>query len=412
MLRRQAEPILTVDEVTEKVRIAICSDMSMQNMAVRGELLGFKRHSSGHVYFTVLGKKSRISCVMFRSSAASVLVWPKDGDEVLVKGHLDVYGAYGSYQIYASALMPLGAGAKARAREMLAAKLEAEGVFDPRRKRQLPRYPEVVAVIASTTSAGLQDVIKVASLRYPPAQLLVIPSLMQGSDAPEEIASAFRKCALLNGVSLVMLVRGGGSRDDLDTFDNEAVVRSVSSCPFPVITGLGHQIDSTLSDLAADAAAPTPSAAAERVFPDRRELAALIDGCRRSMSSLMARRASAAADSITDCERRMIFDITRGLIAPSEQKLDAASASMTTSIAHRLSDAETRLSAFAGELQNASPLTILSKGYAVCMTSGGKMIRGVGDTAVKDNIEIQFRDGVAGASVKSVAKRPLKEAVL
>ena len=217
--------IITVDEMTASVKEALFREPSLQNLSVRGELLGFKLHTSGHAYFTLLGENSRVSCVLFRSYASSVLVWPKDGDEVLVRGKVDVYGARGSYQIYAVSLLPLGAGAKARAKEALRMKLEREGIFDPRLKRPLPRYPERVAVITSPTSAALQDVLKLHALRYPCAEIVVIPSLMQGVGAPEEITSAFERARRIRGLSCLMLVRGGGNRGNDLTGDDAALLR-------------------------------------------------------------------------------------------------------------------------------------------------------------------------------------------
>ena len=173
------ETPVSVDELTGSIRKAIFSCGELQNIAVCGELMGFKKHSSGHSYFTILGRESRISCVLFRSNASSVLSWPKDGDEVLVRGSVDVYGARGSYQIYASTLLPIGAGAKARAKEQLKNKLAQEGFFAPEVKRPIPLFPERAAVITSPTGAALQDIIKISSIRYPVADIIVIPSLMQ-----------------------------------------------------------------------------------------------------------------------------------------------------------------------------------------------------------------------------------------
>ncbi|MEG1799389.1 MAG: exodeoxyribonuclease VII large subunit, partial [Synergistaceae bacterium] len=157
------DKILTVDEMTVKIREAVCSAKDLQNITVRGELLGFKRHSSGHAYFTVVGAETRVACVLFRSNASSIIMWPKDGDEVLVSGRVDVYGARGSYQIYAVKLLPLGEGAKARAKEFLKNRLMQEGLFDPEIKKRLPIFPSRVAVITSPTGAAVQDVIKIAS---------------------------------------------------------------------------------------------------------------------------------------------------------------------------------------------------------------------------------------------------------
>lgn len=339
---------------------------------------------------------------MFRSSAASVLQWPKDGDEVLVRGRLDVYGARGSYQIYATALLPLGEGAKARAKEMLKNRLTQEGLFDIRHKRPLPPFPRRVAVITSPTGAALQDVIKISSTRYPAADLIVIPSLMQGVTAPQEIAAAFGKCARVAGLSLVLLVRGGGNRDDLDTFDEEQVVRSVRSCPVPVVTGLGHQIDSTLSDLAADFAAPTPSGAAERVFPDRREVLAFLAGARRSMSSHLQKRLARLQGIAEDADRRLVFGFVKGRVQPCEEFINSAENTMSNSIVFRLSAAEARLRAVAEALQSASPLSILAKGYALCLDSGGNFLRDASSMREGQEIKIELRDGVAEAAVSRV----------
>ena len=404
MILQDSHSILTVDDVTEKIREAVYSSKELQNVSVRGELLGFKRHTSGHSYFTILGKDSRIACVLFRSNASSVVLWPKDGDEVLVRGHVDVYGARGSYQIYATTILPLGAGAKARAKELLFAQLTNEGLFDVRHKRPIPRFPDKVAIVTSPTGAALQDVIRIASLRYPASELLVIPSLMQGVGAPSEITDALGRCGKIKGISLVMLVRGGGNRDDLDTFDDEQVVRAVRSCPVPVITGLGHQIDKTLSDMAADAAAPTPSGAAERVFPDSRELYALLNSSMRSVSAHADKIITKKSAEINDVNRRLVFNINRGICDPAVNYIENVNSNMVNNITYRLNEAEAKLASAAGFLHNSSPLAILSKGYAICRSETGGMIKSVSSASVNDDIEIQLRDGFIEARITSVNK--------
>lgn len=402
MPKFEKESILTVDDVTNKIREAIYAFGGLQDVSVRGELLGFKRHTSGHSYFTLLGAETRISCVLFRSNASSVILWPKDGDEVMVRGKVDVYGARGSYQIYASALLPLGEGAKARAREILFKQLTAEGIFDVRHKRDLPLFPEKVAVITSPTGAAVQDVIKIASVRYPASELLVIPSLMQGAGASSEIREAFARCASLKGISLVMLVRGGGSRDDLDTFDTEEVVRSIRSCPVPVITGLGHQTDKTLSDLAADAYAPTPSGAAERVFPDSKDIFAFLGSLMRSMTAHAGNRTDKTVSELADRKRRLLFSIVKGTCMPVSEHLNKIYGSLSVNLDHRLSEAEARLSSSAGALQNLSPLTVLARGFTLCTDEGGTMLKDVSSLFVDQRIGIFFRDGHADAEIKKI----------
>jgi exodeoxyribonuclease VII large subunit len=404
MFKFEKDAVFTVDEVTNKIREAIYASGELQNISVKGELLGFKKHSSGHAYFTVIGAEARISCVLFRSNASSVILWPKDGDEVLVRGRVDVYGARGSYQIYATTLLPLGEGAKARAREILFKQLTAEGLFDIRHKRPLPSFPRKVALITSPTGAAVQDVIKIASIRYPASELLVIPSLMQGAAASSEIKEAFSKCAALQDISLVMLVRGGGSRDDLDTFDSEEVVRAVRSCPVPVITGLGHQIDKTLSDLAADAYAPTPSGAAERVFPDSKELTANLKSSMRSMNAHINKRAAKISSDLTDSKRRLLFSITRGVYIPASEFLNNARSSLSSNITYKLSEAEAKLSSAAGTLNNLSPLSVMSRGFTVCRDAEGNMIKDASSLSEKQRVGIFFRDGKAEAEVISICR--------
>ena len=404
MFKFEKDAVFTVDEVTNKIREAIYASGDLQNISVKGELLGFKKHSSGHAYFTVIGAEARISCVLFRSNASSVILWPKDGDEVLVRGRVDVYGARGSYQIYATTLLPLGEGAKARAREILFKQLTAEGLFDIRHKRPLPSFPRKVALITSPTGAAVQDVIKIASIRYPASELLVIPSLMQGAAASSEIKEAFSKCAALQDISLVMLVRGGGSRDDLDTFDSEEVVRAVRSCPVPVITGLGHQIDKTLSDLAADAYAPTPSGAAERVFPDSKELTAYLKSSMRSMNAHINKRAAKISSDLIDSKRRLLFSITRGVYIPASEFLNNARSSLSSNITYKLSEAEAKLSSAAGTLNNLSPLSVMSRGFTVCRDAEGNMIKDASSLSEKQRVGIFFRDGKAEAEVISICR--------
>lgn len=402
MFKYEKDAIFTVDEVTNKIREAIYTSGELQNISVKGELLGFKKHSSGHAYFTIIGAEARISCVLFRSNASSVILWPKDGDEVLVRGKVDVYGARGSYQIYASTLLPLGEGAKTRAKEILFKQLTAEGIFDVRHKRELPLFPVKVALITSPTSAAVQDVIKIASIRYPASELLVIPSLMQGAAASSEIRDAFSKCASFQDISLVMLVRGGGSRDDLDIFDSEEVVRSVRSCPVPVITGLGHQIDKTLSDLAADAYAPTPSGAAERVFPDSKELTAYLKSSMRTMHAHMNKRAAKISSELIDSKRRLLFSITRGVCLPASEFLNNVQGSLTSNITYKMSEAEAKLTSAAGTLNNLSPLSVMSRGFAICRDSEGNMIKDASSLAEHQRVGIYFRDGHAETEVKSI----------
>lgn len=395
--------ILTVDQMTAVVRGAILRESSLQDLSVRGELLGFKRHTSGHVYFTLQGKSSRVSCVLFRSYASSVLVWPKDGDEVLVRGRVDLYGARGSYQIYVAALYPIGAGAKARAKEALRKRLEAEGLFDPRLKRPLPRCPRRVAVITSPTGAALQDIIRISSIRFPCTDLIIIPSLMQGTGAPDEIVHAFELARIARGISCIILARGGGSRDDLDVFDDERVVRAVRLAPVPVITGLGHQIDTTLADMAADAAAPTPSGAAERLFPDRAAIDTALANVAHHMRGRLEARIAFMRENLAQAAERLDRSIMAGYMKPAAENVDRVSDSLTKLISQRIRDESARLASCAARLANLSPLTLLAKGYSICTDGAGASVRSVNALHAGDEVNIIMCDGRVKAAVEEIS---------
>lgn len=403
------EKIISVDELTAKIKETLTSVPLFNNITVSGELSNFKLHTSGHAYFTIAGRNSRISCVLFRSYASSVLTWPKDGDEVLVRGKIDVYAVRGTYQIYAVNLLPIGAGAKARAKAMLKARLEKEGLFDPRHKRPMPRFPKKVAVITSPTGAALQDVIKISRQRFPAASLLVVPSLMQGVNAPQDIAEAFAACAARDDLSLAMLIRGGGSRDDLDPFDSETVVRAVRSCPVPVVTGLGHQIDTTLADMAADLFAPTPSGAAERVFPDGFELAYAVKEAGRTIHSYINSKINQNISLVKDSDRRMSFAVLKNGIEPYEERIKTIKEHMDRNMSFRINSAETSLKNAAASLHRSSPLAILSKGYSVCSKEDGEIVMSVSSLSEDERIEVRMRDGIASATVKSLEEVALSE---
>ena len=399
--------IITVDEMTAKIKDALSSSKDLQNISIRGELLGFKLHTSGHAYFTILGRETRVSCVLFRSNAASVVAWPKDGDEVLVRGRIDVYGARGAYQIYASTLLPLGEGAKTRAKEMLKNKLAKEGVFDPANKRPFPLFPQKVAIITSPTGAAVWDVIKISRTRFPAAELIIVPSLMQGLSANEEIAKAFQSLRYISGLSFAMLVRGGGSRDDLDTFDDETVVRAVSSSCVPVITGLGHQVDSTLADMAADAFAPTPSGAAERVFPDAKDLLRRISSSYRGMQTGVVSKVNRLSDSVETRTSRLMFNFMKCSFEPSSLALSNIQNKMTEKINKKIDSAAARLDLAARTLLGASPLNILSKGYSICSDISGFTLKSITEVTRGDKINVRMKDGLFSAIVDEVKKNDI-----
>jgi exodeoxyribonuclease VII large subunit len=392
---------ITVDYLSELIKIAVARTPELRNVAVRGELQNFKRNNSGHVYFTLTGSESRISCVLFRSQAASVMDWPEDGDEVMVTGSVDVYPKSGMYQLYATRILPLGLGAQSRAREELRALLERDGLFDVRHKRPLPKYPSKVAVVTSPTGAAIQDILKVSANRSPFVNIVIVPATVQGADAPLQVARALALCGRIAGVECVILARGGGAKDDLSPFDDERIVRAVRSCPVPVVTGVGHQTDSFLADLAADAALPTPSAAAERVFPDVRETLRFLMQARDRLA-LGVHSAHAGFHNMLERRDERILRLVSARMDEVERFLDGSSREMSVRMAGTIKRNERVLSSAATALDAFSPLAVLGRGYAICRDASGAAVRSVEGLSPGDLLNIRFRDGDADAVVKNL----------
>lgn len=393
--------VFTVDELTLRIRNVLTADASLRSVRLRGELQGLKKHSSGHTYFTLMGQEARVAGVLFRSDASGVVQWAQDGEEVYVEGRIDVYTARGSYQLYATRMFPLGAGNQARAKEALVQMLQKQGLFDPSLKRKLPLYPERVAVITSPTGAAIQDVLKVAHRRFPAARILIIPTLVQGLSAAAEIVLAFARCSQERGLSAVMLVRGGGGRDDLNPFDDERVVRAIAACPYPVITGVGHQIDRTLADMAADAEAPTPSAAAEQVFPDAVSLASHLLTESRAMRTRIEGGIQLHSSNLEQRTVRLGQKLNRQ-ISLKEQQLLMAKKIIVSDIKKCLSDTDHRLRFSAASLHALSPLAVLGRGFVLCHDASGHLVSDVKTLNEGENITLTFRDGTAEAAVQSL----------
>lgn len=390
---------LSVDEVNQRIADVIKSEPLFSSIAVRGELRNLKRHSSGHVYFALLGESSRIPAAMWSSSASHVVTWPRDGDEIIVIGSVGVYVKGGYYQLNVTRIIPIGLGAQARAKEELRARLDAEGVFDLRHKRLVPRYPSKVAVITSQTGAAIQDIIRVSGLRAPYVDIIVVDALVQGIDAPDRIARAFTKISTRNDIDCVILARGGGSQEDLSPFDDERVVRAIRSCPVPVVTGIGHDIDSSLSDLAADVERPTPSAAAEFVFPDSAEIIGLLDSSLAMISSELLHMSERADDELSFSYEKLSSYMT-DMIERSIETLDAFEASLRRYIDDILSRADETLASLTARLDSLSPLSVLSRGYAICKDKDGEIIASVGGLSAGDEIVVCFSDGEADVCVR------------
>ena len=402
-MTEQNRQILTVDEISALISGLFLADPILKSAVVRGEIAEIKKHTSGHVYFTLLGQESRIACALFKNYHSFVPQWPKNGDEVIAEGGVSIYAPRGSYQLLVRRLVPVGKGAADRARQELQALLEKEGLFDLRRKRPLPVYPEKVAVVTSGTGAALQDVLSVSAGRMPSCRILVIPTLVQGYDAPVKIAEALEKAAGIHDLDCVMLVRGGGSRDDLLPFDDERVVRAVAGCPVPLVTGVGHETDSTLSDLAADLFAPTPSAAAERVFPDRRDILSRLKS-RKSLAAACVAREIRSLEKDVQTFRSRGAGITERIIAERDALFNLSAARLSAGALSRLAAFSERLASSSASLNSLSPRKVFDRGYILC-EKNGVPVHSAGQIFPEDEVRLRFLDGDALAEIRTVTKK-------
>ncbi len=407
LVMKRMPTTLTVDEISLRIASLFLKDPVMQSVGVRGELSELKKHSSGHVYFTLLGKESRISCALFRSYASYVPEWPRNGDEVVAEGSVSVYAPRGGYQLLVKRLVPLGKGAADRARLELMTRLEAEGLFSPSLKRPFPAYPARVAVVTSPTGAALRDVIAVASKRMPSCELVVVPATVQGYEAPAAIAEALGRIGSVAGAECAMLVRGGGSRDDLSPFDDERVVRAVRNSPVPLATGVGHEIDETLADLAADLHAPTPSAAAERIFPDRRNILRLLEHRVASTRAALELDISKSLRSIDVLLSRSARMLEKDIMTRNTS-VQLFSSNLFSAVERALSESRERLAVCAASLDGLSPLKAFDRGYIVCEKEGVPVLRAA-ELSSKDEVRLRFRDGDANAKIRSSSLRSFSQ---
>jgi exodeoxyribonuclease VII large subunit len=373
---------------------------------VVGEISNLRRPASGHLYFTLKDGEGQLRAALFRSSARGIAFEPTDGLEVLVYGELTVYGERGELQIVVRQLEPRGAGALQMAFEQLRRRLDAEGLFDAARKRALPRVPRRVGIATSASGAALRDVLEVARRRLPGLPLRLAGCRVQGLGAEYSVADAIGALAGYGDVDVILVVRGGGSLEDLQPFNSEVLARAIAACPVPIVAGIGHEIDVTIADLVADARAPTPSAAAELAIPDRHALAQAFgrqrDRLARAMRAALERQR--AAWLARDGALRAHAPAQR--VALGRERLDAARRVLARAISSELARRSARLARSAAALDSLSPLAVLGRGYGLVRRSrDGAIVRDAGDAPPGEALDVRVaRAELEVRVVKSVGR--------
>ncbi|MGH2521314.1 MAG: exodeoxyribonuclease VII large subunit [Anaerolineales bacterium] len=391
----------TVSELNRYVRQSLEKDYRLQDVRVAGEISGFRPYPSGHWYFTLKDSGAQINCVMWRGRAQAQSFRPRDGDAVLALGSVSLYEARGQYQLDVAWLQPAGEGALYREFVRLKARLEAEGLFAPERKRPLPVPPRTIGLVTSPAGAALRDMLNILRRRFPLARVILSPTPVQGADAPPQIVAALEAIANFEP-DVVILARGGGALEDLWCFNDEQVARAIVACPAPVVSGVGHETDFTIADFAADVRAPTPSAAAELVT------ALMMEDLRAAVEALDERVARRLKQLIT--ESRWALDQARAALnsaspqaqlESARQRVDELALRATLSLTHRLALARERVNGLKLALNSVSPLAVLGRGYAVVSRADGSIVHNANDVKPGDPLRVRVSEGEFGVKVSA-----------
>ena len=390
-----SKKVFSVAEITRDIKSLL--EGHFPSLWIGGEISNFKAHTSGHLYFSLKDAHSQINAVMFRGDAQRLGFHPRNGEEVEVHGRVTVYELRGNYQIVCKLMRKKGQGELQIAFERLKAKLQAEGLFDSHRKRPLPAFPQRIALVTSQTGAAVRDMIHVLNRRCPFVEVVLIPTLVQGVEAATHICSALDKLKDL-GVDMAIVGRGGGSMEDLWAFNEEMVVRKVADSPVPIVSAIGHEVDFTLTDFAADHRAPTPSAAAELVVQSVEELSHKVQSLSRMLTLSLQNRLSLKRNKLQQIEARFVNPENR--VQQMEQYCDELRFRLDRSVKVLWERWQSHLQTQNAVIESLSPFKVLERGYAIVKTPEGKLLRSVHSASEGALLKIDLSDGQLGAEVK------------
>ncbi|MCC9658709.1 exodeoxyribonuclease VII large subunit [Rhodopirellula halodulae] len=393
-----SDDALSITELTRQIKSTV--ETGFSSVWVAGEITDIARPRSGHLYFTLKDDHAQIRGVMWRSVAERLPFELDDGQSVLCMGNVEVYAARGSYQIVVRKCQPQGMGALQIAFAQLQAKLDAEGLFDPDRKRLLPRVPRKIAIVTSPTGAAIQDFLQAAAQRHAGVEIVLIPASVQGPGSVESIIDGMRAAHRLQPRPDVLIVsRGGGSLEDLWSFNEEALVRAIAASRIPTVSAVGHEIDVTLADLVADVRALTPTDAASRVLPDRDAMAAALDNLRLRMTTGLFRRIESDRMRLQSWESRPVFQNPFELVHDRSREIDDWDERGLTAIRRRLEVAQARLATVAAAQSALSPLAVLARGYSVTQNEKGEVVRSADDIQIGDQLRTRVSSGEIRSTV-------------
>lgn len=397
--------VLSVSQLNRYIKMNFDADENLANIFISGEISNFTNHyRTGHLYFTLKDDSAAVRAVMFNSSAKRLKFMPEDGMKVIARGRVSVYEASGQYQLYVDDMQPDGVGALNLAYEQLKEKLQKEGLFSELHKKPLPPYPEKVGVITSPTGAAVRDIINVLGRRFPYAEIVFCPVLVQGDGAHLQLTDAVNLFNSERAADVIIIGRGGGSIEDLWEFNDEGLARAVYNSEIPIISAVGHETDFTICDFVADMRAPTPSAAAELAVPDANEL-------QYALSALKNRMFLNVSSGIADRRSRLEYLTSKGVLkSPDEmlsnrsQRLDTAFSKMLSSYENRIGGKKVEFISAATALSKLDPMSVLMRGFAFVSDKNGKNVYSSQALANGDKINVRFHDGSAVCEVKEITQ--------
>ena len=387
--------------LNEYIKNIFENNRTLSSVTVRGEISNFTNHRSGHLYFSLKDSDGQIRAVMFRSRAQGLKFMPESGMKVIIHGSVTVYPRDGSYQIYVSSMQPDGIGALYLAYEQMKARLAEEGLFDDIHKKPIPMYPRRIGVITSPTGAAVRDIINVTGRRYPMADIYLYPALVQGAGSEDSLVRSLDYLDKSGLCDVIIIGRGGGSIEDLWSFNSEKLARRIFDAKTPIISAVGHETDFTICDFVSDMRAPTPSAAAEIAVPDRRELMMRVDQLDERLATALIRNVQRARERLNALSDRAGADSVRRMIDGKRDEVNYLNEKSTLLIRSILQAKRDMLSSSAAKANALSPLSTLSRGYSVA-EKDNVVIKSVNELSAGDRLTLIMRDGTAVTEVVEI----------
>ncbi len=392
--------IFSVSEINKYIKMLFDGDELLNSISIRGEITNFKAHYTGHYYFTLKDESSTIKCVMFKGYAQFVKFKPADGMKVVINGQISAFERDGVYQIYCKSMSPEGLGDLYLAYEQLKEKLSKEGLFDISKKKKIPFLPQRVGVITSRTGAVIRDIINVSTRRYPNVNILIYPAAVQGVNVASTVIEGLKVFNELNNVDVIIIARGGGSFEDLFGFNDENLARAIYASKIPVVSAVGHETDFTICDFVSDLRAPTPSAAAELVYPEYTEIVSRIDKDKNRTIIAMKNYIERKRQYVERLKAAKLEKVPLDQVNKYRLAIDSMMTKSEATLKYMIEKYRTRCVKSIAKIDTLSPLKTLTRGYSVVENEDGKVIKSVNDVSSNQEIKITVTDGKLSAIVK------------